>query len=86
MSDRMRIIATTGVTATNVPDAGDRTTIGQHANAVRHFLDTGDTAPLRPFEDTTVEGHRLQVDPDALEAWAFEGEVEFEDIYDMTGR
>jgi hypothetical protein len=81
----MRLITVSGVVAADVDSPEDRSTIGSHANAVARFLATGDTEPLDPFRDVAIGGHRLQTDPDELEAWAAQGELEFEDIYD-SGR
>lgn len=82
---KMRLITTQGVHAEHIPDEHERSLVGQHANAVARFLGTGDTDALVEFEDAEVAGHRLQTDPDELEAWAAQGELEFEDIYD-SGR
>lgn len=84
--ERMRLITPDGVLAIDVHDQADRTLVAQHANAVRHFLDTGETEPLDPFRGVLVAGHQLLTDPDAIEAWAYEGELEFEDIYDLSGQ
>jgi hypothetical protein len=81
----MRLITISGVVAAEIDNPEDRSTIGGHANAVARFLATGDTEPLEPFRDVDVAGHRLQTDPGELEAWAAQGELEFEDIYD-SGR
>lgn len=85
-SPTMRIITTTGVEAVEVPDELERSLVAGHANAIRHFLDTGSTDSLMPYRSLTVAGHTLQTDPDAIEVWAAEGELDFEDIYDQTGR
>ena len=81
----MRIITANGVEAVEVPDELDRSVLGGHANAVAQFLATGNTEPLMPYRGASVAGHRLQTDPGELEAWAAQGELEFEDIYD-SGR
>lgn len=82
----MRIITREGVITESIPDKEQRSVIGRHANAVQHFLATGEAKRLRSFRRTTIAGHRLQTDLDALEAWAAQGELEFEDVYDSTGR
>jgi hypothetical protein len=82
----MRLITSDGVQAVFIADEDERSLVARHANAVAQFLATGDTDPLVEFVDTEVAGHRLETDPDALEAWAAEGELEFEDIYNETGR
>jgi hypothetical protein len=82
----MRIISTHGVIAAEVDQPQDRTILGRHANAVGRFLATGDTDGLIEFVDTVVADHRPETDPDELEAWAAQGELEWEDIYNETGR
>jgi hypothetical protein len=82
----MRIITAEGVRAVEVSDETDRSLVGGHANAVARFLATGETDPLTPFHDVLIAGHKLLTDPDALEAWAAQGELEFEDIYSSSGR
>lgn len=88
MSDvpKMRLITTDGVKAAPVADEHERSLVGQHANAIGQFLATGNADPLSTFEGVAVAGHSLLTDPDALETWAAQGELEFEDIYDATGR
>jgi hypothetical protein len=83
---RMRLITTQGVQAVPLDDEHDRSLVGSHANAVAQFLATGDIEPLGPFRDVEIAGHRLETDPDELEAWAAQGELEFEDIYSSSGR
>ena len=83
---QMRLITSDGVIAAAVADETQRSLVGQHANAVAQFLATGDTKPLKPFDGVVIADHQLLTDPDALEAWAAQGELEFEDIYDVSGR
>jgi hypothetical protein len=54
--------------------------IGQHWNAVQHFLHTGDMDRLTPFATLSIEGRRFAVDPGWIERWAARGELDFEDI------
>jgi hypothetical protein len=58
--------------------------IGRHANAVQQFHATGDTRPLREFRGRSVQGRKLATDPNVLRRLARRGEIEFEDIYDLT--
>jgi len=83
---QMRLITNDGVVAAAVADEAQRSLVGQHANAVAQFLATGDTKPLKPFEGVVIADRQLLTDPDELEAWAAQGELEFEDIYDASGR
>jgi len=82
----MRLITTEGVKAEPVADEHERSLVGRHANAVGQFLATGNVDPLSLFDGVAIAGHPLLTDPDELERWAAHGELEFEDIYDATGR
>jgi hypothetical protein len=57
---------------------------GRHANAVRKFVETGDSGDLRAFQGKTVGGHPFATAPEDLRELARKGAVEFEDIYDLT--
>jgi hypothetical protein len=59
-------------------------TVGEYWNAVRHYLTTGDEAPLEPFRGVRVGGVELQTDPDAIDELARRGEVSFEDLYEYA--
>ena len=83
---KMRLITRDGIEGLEIADERDRSVVGSHANAVAQFLATGDTKPLKPFEGVVIADRQLLTDPDALEAWAARGELEFEEIYDATGR
>jgi len=82
----MRLITPSGVIAARIDNPDERSIVGRHANAVGRFLATGETDGLVPFRGVKIAGHQLQTEPDALEAWAAQGELEFEEIYDATGR
>ena len=82
---KMRVITPEGVHVVEIPDRTHRSLLGGHANAVGHFLARGDTSVLAPYEGIEIMGHRLLTDPDALEAWAASGELEFQDLYDASG-
>ena len=59
----------------------ERSTVGAHWNAIKRFLATGAVTLLHPFEGTTVAGKHLQTDPDVIEDWALQGQLDFEEIY-----
>jgi hypothetical protein len=82
----MRLITAEGVVARPIEDEHERSLVGQHANAVARFLATGEIEPLTRFDDVVIVGHKLLTDPDELEAWAAQGDLEFDQIYDSTGR
>lgn len=58
--------------------------VSDYWHAVKHFLGTGDTQRIDRFEGIQVAGRRLETDPDAIEFWAHRGELDFEDIYELT--
>jgi hypothetical protein len=63
----------------------DASIVARHWNAVKHFLATGETERLTRFRRVSVAGRRLETDPAAVENWARRGELDFEDIYELTG-
>lgn len=77
----MRVLTDRGVEVFPVIYWPDRSTVGQHWNDIKHFLATGDVGPLDRYQGVKVLGRRLQADPDEIERWARQGELEFEDIY-----
>ncbi len=80
---QIRMLTDAGVLDLQV-DAGSRDSrlIGSHWNAVKRFLQNGDVDQLAPFEDESVDGHHPAVDPDWIEHWAYQGALDFEDIYE----
>jgi len=51
---------------------------------VQHVLDTGKDDLVKEFEKVKIEGYVLETDPDAITGWAKQGELDFEDIYDLS--
>jgi len=82
---RMRLITAHGVEAIEIADEQQRSVVGRHSNAVGRFLATGDTDVLAPFVGVVIADRELLTDPHQLESWAAHGELEFEDLYDVTG-
>lgn len=56
-------------------------TLGGYWNAVQAFLSTGDEEHLEPFAGVRIAGYPLETDPDWIEYWAGQGELDFDDIY-----
>jgi len=82
---RMRVLTKpAGPKDLDIRSSRDATVVGKHWNAVKHHLSTGDERPLAAFKNVKVAGHFLETDPDTIEAWASRGELDFEDIYDLT--
>jgi hypothetical protein len=77
----MRVFTDRGVTVLGVQDEGERSTVGLHWNAIKSFLRGGEVELLEPFEGQRVAGRRLQTDPDEIETWAYQGDIDWEDIY-----
>lgn len=85
-ADLMRMLTTSGVEVLAVEFGSEAaSTIGRHWNAVKDFLNTGQTAGLEPFRGTRILLYRFETDPDRIERWAQRGELDFEDIYESGG-
>ena len=85
-SSEMRMLTPEGVEVVPVwADSDDASVIGQHWNAVKKFLHTGDVSVLVPFAAWRIQGYRLATDPAWIELWARRGELDFEDIYENGG-
>lgn len=60
----------------------ESTVVGQHWNAVRRYLESGEDRGLTRFDGVRVGGYQLETDIDAIEWHAVRGDVSFESIYD----
>ena len=80
----MRILTRDGVIDEAI-DVGsyEASTIGSYWNAIKQFLETGETEHLHPFQDAVVGRHVLETDPDWIEYWAYQGDLGFPDIYSL---
>jgi hypothetical protein len=58
--------------------------VGEHWSAIGHYLKTGDDSRLRQLKGKRVAGIKLETDPDAIDLWERRGELEIEDIYELT--
>jgi hypothetical protein len=82
---RMRVlVAGKGPREIDIPTSREASIIARHWNAVKHFLWTGDSRRLARFKGVTVAGRPLETDPDVIERLAGRGELDFEDIYELT--
>jgi hypothetical protein len=77
----MRVFTDEGPEVLSVPDPIERSTVAEHWNDTKRGLATGDFTRLDRYEDKTVAGRRLQKNPDEIERWALQGQLDFEDIY-----
>jgi hypothetical protein len=58
--------------------------VGEHWSAIHHYLLTGDASRLEALEGRSVAGIPLETDPYVIDEWERRGELEIEDIYDLT--
>lgn len=74
----MNVVTTAGVVEVPLRSSRQASVVGEHANAVKRFLLTGDETPLRKFTGVKVGGHELETRPDVLEEQQRTGELEYE--------
>ncbi len=84
-ADRMRMLTWEGVIVTRVVIDSAASEIGQHWNAVRHYLYTGDRSRLAPFKGHSINFHRFLTDTDRIDELALVGEPDIPDIYEDGG-
>jgi hypothetical protein len=78
----MRVLTTDGMILAHDLSDFDASMAGRFANAVKHYLDTGDSSLLEPFEGLTIAGHTLETRTDRLDWWGLTGEASYESIYE----
>ncbi len=78
----MNVLSTDGHVTAVIRGSRSASIVAEHANAVKRYLETGDTTLLDPFVGKRVAGLTLETDPDAIETFAMSGELDFEEIYD----
>ena len=83
-SEEMRVLTRTGVRDIEVTDPAERSMLGQYWNAVQKFLGTGEEETLEPFKRQTI-AVKLETDPDWIEYYAKQGELDIDDIYSAGG-
>jgi hypothetical protein len=81
---RMTVITVDGPKLAEVRGSRMASLAAKHANAVRKFAETGDASDLRRFRGKSVGGEHLATDPATIKRLAHRGELDFEDIYDLT--
>ena len=74
----MNVITTDGVQEVPLRSSRQASLVGEHANAVKKFLLTGDDEPLRKFAGVKVAGRELEVRPEVLEELQRTSELEYE--------
>jgi hypothetical protein len=78
---RMSVLSVDGVRDVDTRGSRVRSLVGRHWNAVRRFGATGDVSALRPFTGRRVGGVELATDPDLIEEYIRQGEIDIDDIY-----
>jgi hypothetical protein len=58
--------------------------VGEHWAAIQHYLRTGDDSRLIALDGKVVAGIPLETDPEMVDEWERRGELEIDDIYDLT--
>jgi predicted transcriptional regulator len=74
----MNVGTTEGVVEVPLRSSRQASLVGEHANAVKKFLLSGDDEPLRKFAGVKVAGRELEVRPEVLEELQRTGELEYE--------
>jgi hypothetical protein len=82
MPEPMPVLTNQGVIWIDVPDPMNRSTVGAYWRAVHRFRDTGDLRDLGRFAGVVIGGYELETDLDEIEFWAYQGQLDFEDIYE----
>ena len=78
---RMSMLSNDGVADVDTRGSRVRSLIGRHWNAVQRFGVTGDVSHLAPFVAKRVGGVELATDPDLIERYLLQGELDIDDIY-----
>lgn len=82
-AELMKMLTTSGVEVLSIDRGAEAASaIGQHWNAVKNFLHTGQTSELEPFSFMRILDYKFATDPDWIVHWATAGELDFEDIYE----
>lgn len=74
----MNVVTTEGVQELPLRSSRQASLVGEHANAVKKFLLSGDDEPLDKFRGVKVAGRELEVRPEILEELQRTGELEYE--------
>jgi hypothetical protein len=81
---RLSVFTTKGVKHLDFTDSRVTSVVGRHWNAIGQGLNTGDWGSVAAFKGERVRRYTLETEPDTIEAWARRGELDFEDIYELT--
>ncbi len=78
---RMSALSTEGLRDIDVRGSRARSLVGSHWSAIGRFAATGDVAVLSKFRGKRVGGIELAADPDVIEEYLRQGELDIDDIY-----
>jgi hypothetical protein len=78
---RMSVLSVEGLVDIDTRGSRVRSLVGRHWNAIRRFGVTGDVSVLAPFKGRRAGGVELASDPDLIEEYLRQGEVDIDDIY-----
>jgi hypothetical protein len=87
----VRVLTTRGLDYLTDLSDHHASVVGRHWNAIRRYLETGDSYDLEPFERVRVTGRDdsgqgvsvvLETDLDEIDRHAVRGDIRFESIYD----
>ncbi len=83
---QMRVLTPQGEIMLDTHDSRTVSTIGEYWAAVKRYLETGDTKPLRKFRNRSVragkKAYRFETRREVLHRLARRGELSFESIYE----
>jgi hypothetical protein len=81
----MRLLSPRGEIEIAVTDSRTASTLAEYANAVRHYLTTGDRSLLKPFRGRIISAqkvaYKLETDPRVLDRLGDAGALSFDDLY-----
>lgn len=78
----LRILTTDGLEFVSGLNAAEASNVGSHWNAIRRYLEWGETKGLQHLQGVRVAGRILETRPEVIEWHATRGDVSFESIYD----
>ena len=78
---RMSVLSTEGLRDIDTRGSRARSLVGSHWSALGKFLAAGDVSVLDPFRGKRVGGVELATDPDLIEEYGRQGELDIDDIY-----
>ncbi len=78
----LRVLTVDGLEFLTGLSPDEASAVGHHWNAIRRYLEYGDTGNLDRLQHHTVAGRQLETRIAVIERHAVRGDVGFESIYD----